>query len=120
MYLHLNIRFLRKGRGLSQEELGEKLGVGGVQVGKYEKGKSYPPLDKLLVMTEIFDVNIEDFILKDLEREEYRPANSLPGNAEEEDKMLKSLNNLLLKRVVEMEEEIKRLDPERARELGIK
>jgi hypothetical protein len=33
--------------------------------------------------------------------------------------MLRSLNDLLMKRVMQMEEELKKVDPVRAKELGI-
>ncbi len=121
MFLAQNIKTLRKGRGLTQNDLADKLNVTYTQVGAYEREKSYPPIDKILIISELFDVNIEVLILRDLSQEldKARPADPAPKSEEEQDVMLRSLNDLLMKRVMQMEEELKKLDPERARELGI-
>lgn len=43
----LKIREARKAKGLTQKELGEKLGVSEPTVNKYEKGKINPSLEVL-------------------------------------------------------------------------
>ena len=39
---------LRKGSGMSQEEFAELLGVSRQSVSKWESGKGYPEIDKLI------------------------------------------------------------------------
>lgn len=46
-YLARNIREARRAAGLSQSELGEKIGVSGVAIMRYEKGQREPKLDQL-------------------------------------------------------------------------
>lgn len=60
------IQSLRKARGLSQEELADKIGVSRQAVSKWESEQSLPDLDKIIIMSEYFDVTT-DFILKGIE-----------------------------------------------------
>lgn len=57
---------LRKKAGLSQEELGNKLDISRQTVSKWEMGKSTPELDKLVSLSEIFNVSLDELI-KDIE-----------------------------------------------------
>lgn len=59
------IRERRIELGLSQEELGEKLGVSYQQVQKYEKGISQLTVEKLQKIACILDVKI-DYFLKEM------------------------------------------------------
>lgn len=68
-YISLNIRHLRKKINYTQGELGKYLGVSDSQVTNYEKGKSSPPLDSVLKMCELFNVNLERFVFKRIEFE---------------------------------------------------
>lgn len=43
---------------MSQEELGEELGISGKQLSNYEHGKLVPPMDILLKICEIFDCKL--------------------------------------------------------------
>lgn len=57
---------LRKKSGLSQEELGYKLDVSRQTISKWEMGKSTPELDKLVTLSEIFNVSLDELV-KDIE-----------------------------------------------------
>ena len=57
------IQELRKGKGLSQEQIADVLGVSRQAVSKWESGQSLPEIEKLLSMSELFGVTI-DYILK--------------------------------------------------------
>ena len=54
------IRFYRMKQGLSQQMLGEMLGVSSVAVGKWERGQTQPDIPTLLKMADIFHVSIDD------------------------------------------------------------
>lgn len=55
------IRQLRKGWGLSQSELAEKIGVSFQQVQKYEKGSTRVSVERLQQISEILGVDITSF-----------------------------------------------------------
>ena len=79
MILAEKIMQLRKKNGWSQEELAGKLGVSRQSVSKWESAMSIPDLDKILAMSEIFEVST-DYLLKDsLEQELYVPGNPNAG-----------------------------------------
>ena len=53
---------LRKEMGLSQEELGNKLNVARQTVSKWELGETTPEMDKLIKMSEIFNITLDELI----------------------------------------------------------
>ncbi len=55
---------LRKGSGMSQEEFAELLGVSRQSVSKWESGKGYPEIDKLIFISNYFNTSL-DLLLKD-------------------------------------------------------
>lgn len=57
---------LRKEKGLSQEKLAEIVGVSRQAISKWELGQSYPEMDKLIILSDIFGVSI-DSLIKDNE-----------------------------------------------------
>ncbi len=67
---------IRKEKGLSQEELAEALGVSRQAVAKWESGASYPEVDKLIAICNLFQISI-DSLLRVEERQcsSYRPGN---------------------------------------------
>lgn len=66
MKLHEKIYSQRKLKGLSQEELAEKLGVSRQAVSKWETGEALPEITKLKGLSEVFGVTT-DFLLNDNE-----------------------------------------------------
>lgn len=52
------IRIERDKRNWSQKKLGDKLGITGKQVSKYEHGDPIPPIDVLLKLCEIFECEL--------------------------------------------------------------
>lgn len=54
---------LRKSKGLSQEALAQKLDVSRQAVSKWETGEGYPEMDKLLLLSDLFQVSL-DYLLK--------------------------------------------------------
>ena len=60
------IQYLRKQKGYSQEELADKVGVSRQAVSKWESEQSMPDLEKVIIMSELFEVTT-DYILKGIE-----------------------------------------------------
>ncbi|MCM1254401.1 MAG: helix-turn-helix domain-containing protein [Clostridium sp.] len=75
MTLGEKIYGLRTQKGLSQETFGEMLGVSRQSVSKWETNQSVPELEKVIAISELFDVTT-DYLLKDreIERIEQPPA----------------------------------------------
>lgn len=74
MILGEKIMELRKKNGWSQEELAGKLNVSRQSVSKWESAMSVPDLDKILQLSEIFEVST-DYLLKEDKEEDYIPGN---------------------------------------------
>ena len=53
---------LRKANGFTQEELAEKLNVSRQSVSKWESGQSVPELEKLVALSEIFQVSTDHML----------------------------------------------------------
>lgn len=53
---------LRKGKGLSQSELGDLVGVTNKAVSKWETGESKPAISQLMKLSKIFDVSMDDIL----------------------------------------------------------
>lgn len=60
------IQHLRKIKGISQEELADRLGASRQAVSKWENGQSLPDIDKLILMSDFFEVTT-DYLLKGIE-----------------------------------------------------
>jgi len=56
------LQLLRKGRGLTQEELAEALFVSRTAVSKWESGRGYPSIDSLKEISCFFSVTIDDLL----------------------------------------------------------
>ncbi len=56
---------LRNFTGMSQEQLAETLKVSRQSVSKWELNQSYPHIDKIIMMCDLFDVSADDFIRDD-------------------------------------------------------
>lgn len=54
------IRELRQRAGLTQQQLGNQLGVSAVAVGKWERGQTQPDIRSLTRMADIFGTTIDD------------------------------------------------------------
>ncbi len=65
-YIYSNLRFLRKGLGLSQQELATKVGLNRGNIASYEKGSAEPGSGKLIRIVRFFQVDLIDFIERDL------------------------------------------------------
>ena len=68
------IQYLRKNKGISQEELADKIGVSRQAVSKWESEQSTPDIEKVILLSDFFDVTT-DYLLKGIE--------PVPANATE-------------------------------------
>lgn len=75
MALSEKLYALRKKSGLSQEQLAEQLNVSRQAISKWESGRSVPESDKLLAISQYFQVSL-DYLMKE-------DVNSLPDSRRE-------------------------------------
>lgn len=54
---------LRKQKGLSQEELANKMNVSRQTVSKWELGDSTPDMEKLIGLSDLFDISLDELVL---------------------------------------------------------
>lgn len=64
MKLAEKIQDLRKKNGLSQEQLADKLGISRQAISKWESEQSSPDIDKIVLLSEFFQVST-DYLLKE-------------------------------------------------------
>src|SRR5690625_7305151 len=67
------IRDIRKNRGMTQKELGEKIGVKHNTISSYEKGTNEPEQEIIFKIANVLNVSINDFF-------PYKERLSLPSN----------------------------------------
>ena len=70
-----NLQKLRKEKGISQEQLAEQLGVTRQSVSKWESGNSYPEMDKIVAICNLFHCDMDVLINKDIIEERERKFN---------------------------------------------
>ncbi|MBR3133197.1 MAG: helix-turn-helix transcriptional regulator [Clostridia bacterium] len=61
-----NLYSLRKSSKMSQEKLAEKVGVSRQSVSKWETGESYPEMDNIMKLCNIFNCKINDLVHEDM------------------------------------------------------
>jgi transcriptional regulator with XRE-family HTH domain len=61
-----NLKYLRKLRGLTQEEFAGKIGIKRSLLGAYEEERAEPRIDVLELVGEIFKLSLDELLLKDL------------------------------------------------------
>lgn len=66
MSLGENLQFLRKRDNITQEQLAETLEVSRQSVSKWESDSTYPEMDKLLQLANLFHCSLDDLVQKDI------------------------------------------------------
>lgn len=62
-----NIQFLRKmHKGMTQEELAEKVGVSRQTVSKWELDSTYPEMDKVISLCNLFSCSMDKLVREDI------------------------------------------------------
>ena len=73
------IQNLRKVKGISQEELANRVGVSRQAVSKWESEQSVPEIDKIIIMSDYFEVTT-DYILKGIENDNLKNERTVDAN----------------------------------------
>lgn len=64
--ISLNIKYLRKKHGFTQEQLAEKVGIKRSLVGAYEEGRAEPNISNLLKFSKVLDASVDSLINSNL------------------------------------------------------
>jgi transcriptional regulator with XRE-family HTH domain len=75
-----NIKFLRKKKGLTQQEFADELGIKRSLVGAYEEERADPKYELLTKIATYFDVSIDDFITETIDEKWVTKAKSNQTN----------------------------------------
>ena len=82
-YLSANIRHLRRKKGISQAELAKNFGKRQNTVGNWENGISEPSIKELVILSQIFMVDMSSLVNRNLEhgpeQTDQQPAKTEPG-----------------------------------------
>ena len=70
MNLGLNIKKLRLAKGMTQEELAEYTGVSSRAVSRWENGITYPDISLLPILSNIFEVTVDELLDVDVYKKE--------------------------------------------------
>ena len=65
MEFNQKLQELRKQKGLTQEELAEKLYVSRTAISKWESGRGYPNIESLRAIAKFFSVTLDDLLSSD-------------------------------------------------------
>ena len=92
------LKYFRNQIGITQEQLAEKLGVSYTQYQNYERGKSYPHMEKFIKLCQIMDVPA-DYLLSDEARifRDYSSASLFKEFRDMSDEESKAINFAFLK-----------------------
>lgn len=62
-----NLQYLRRlNGGMTQEKLAEKMGVSRQMIGKWEAGESWPEVDKLIQLAELFNCKVDALLRENM------------------------------------------------------
>lgn len=93
-----NIKFLRKERKLSQDEIATITGITRVTWHNYENGNTQPEIDKILKIAKEFKVNVGELLETDLGKKEEHDTVSVVNEDDTLQKNIKDEVNLLILR----------------------
>ena len=88
----LNLKYLRKLRGWTQEEFAAKLNIKRSLVGAYEEERADPRLDVLEIVADIFKLSLDELLLKDLSE---APSGNAYLQKRRHQKMMSAERNLI-------------------------
>lgn len=105
----LRVKELRKQKGWSQKELGNRIGVSYAQLNKYEGGTNVPPLDKLVGLASALETSLDYLATGELTDsppipnvrllEKFRELSSF--DADDQETIIKVIDAVIIKHRVE-------------------
>lgn len=92
---------LRKEKGMTQEDLAEKLSVSRQSVSKWESDVAYPETEKLIVLSKIFEISVDELLKGESvnNKTDFEPE-SISETASNKDKKKSFIDSKLLKAMI--------------------
>lgn len=93
------LKELRKKNNMTQEQLGEKIGVTNKTISRWETGKYMPPIECLQLLSEIYQISINEILTGEkLNEKDYKDAaeNNIVNTLEELEAREKKFENSML------------------------
>ena len=87
-----NLIKLRKEKGLSQEELADKLSVSRQAISKWERGESLPDTDNLIRLAKLYGVSIDEIVGINQEKTETETATAAYASDGEKEQTQESVS----------------------------
>lgn len=72
-----NLKKIRSDRGMTQSELGEKIGVHANHISRYERGDSSPSTETLKAFAQALNVTIDELVFGDKEKQVKNSINDI-------------------------------------------
>ncbi len=57
-----NLKYFRKKKGYTQEQIAEKIGVSRQAVAKWERGEALPDIENIMALADIYEVTIDSLV----------------------------------------------------------
>lgn len=57
-----NLKFFRKKKGYTQEQVAEKIGVSRQAVAKWENGETLPDIDNIIALADFYEVTVDSLV----------------------------------------------------------
>lgn len=93
---------LRKQKGLSQEELANRLNVSRQTVSKWEVGDSTPEMEKLVAISDLFDVSLDVLVMGKEEKNEAKESKNSEFATVLNEKVLTEKNKKKAKSIIKI------------------
>ena len=65
MYFSSKIKEERQKNNLSQQQLGDKLNISRQSISKWERGESYPSIELLIKLSDLFGITLDELVKED-------------------------------------------------------
>lgn len=88
---------LRKKNGLSQEEMANKLNVTRQTISKWELGESTPDMEKLIILSDYFNISLDELVLGKIPKQSENNAKSTAVQIVDEKILTKENKNKMKK-----------------------
>lgn len=109
MYLSDNLKYLRKQKEISADELAKIINKSRMTIFDYESGRSSPPVSILLILCKFYDIDLNSLVLSNLQNEQINKFNEVKKevnydniNVREELVEMKKLINSLQNDIIEI------------------
>ena len=102
MEFHNKLYHLRKQKGLSQEELANRLNVSRQTISKWEVGDSTPDMEKLIAISDMFQISLDELVMDKVQTQTGETPSKAEVVNELKEKLLTDENKKKAKKVLKI------------------